>query len=75
LKSELISSDGFIYDWSFGDVTQAGNTVLVILYGGPGGDYRSLLGLKKPADQYQVVFYNQRGAGLSQRVPADQPFH
>jgi proline iminopeptidase len=49
-----------------------GNPVLVVLHGGPGGDYRSLLGLKKLADQYRVIFYNQRGVGLSQRVPADQ---
>ena len=43
---------------------------LIVLHGGPGGDYRSLLALKALSDRYQVVFYDQRGAGLSERVPA-----
>lgn len=43
---------------------------LIVLHGGPGGDYRSLLALKTLSDRYQVVFYDQRGAGLSERVPA-----
>jgi len=42
---------------------------LVVLHGGPGGDYRSLLKLSELADRFQVVFFDQRGAGLSQRVP------
>src|SRR5262245_44675256 len=53
---------------SFGD--PAGPTVLV-LHGGPGSDYRSLLHLKALADDgYKVVFWDQRGAGLSQRHDA-----
>ncbi len=44
---------------------------VVVLHGGPGGDYRSLLPLQAlAADGYQVVFWDQRGAGLSQRHPA-----
>ncbi|GAA3856897.1 alpha/beta hydrolase [Celeribacter arenosi] len=46
------------------------NPVIIVLHGGPGGDYRSLLGAKSLADKNFVVFYDQRGAGLSQRVPA-----
>lgn len=46
-----------------------GAPVIVVLHGGPGGDHRSLLPLKALADRYRVVFYDQRGAGLSQRVP------
>jgi pimeloyl-ACP methyl ester carboxylesterase len=39
--------------------------MLVILHGGPGGDYRSLLNCKQFADHgYYVVFYDQRGSGL-----------
>lgn len=53
---------------SFGDVA---NPTLVVIHGGPGADYRSLLGLKSLSDQYHVVFYDQRGAGLSQRVSSD----
>lgn len=47
------------------------NPVIIVLHGGPGGDYRSLLGAKALADTNFVVFYDQRGAGLSQRVPAE----
>ncbi len=53
---------------TFGD---AQDPTVIVLHGGPGGDYRSLLGLQALADEYQVVFYDQRGAGLSERVPAE----
>ena len=44
--------------------------VVIVLHGGPGGDYRSLLPLAALAeDGYRVQFYDQRGAGLSERVP------
>jgi proline iminopeptidase len=46
--------------------------VVIVLHGGPGGDYRSLLPLKPLSDDYQLVFYDQRGSGLSPRVPDDQ---
>jgi proline iminopeptidase len=46
--------------------------LLVVVHDGPGGDYRSLLPLKALADSLRVVFYDQRGSGLSARVPADQ---
>lgn len=54
---------------TFGD---PGNTPLIVLHGGPGGDYRSLMGLQALADSFYVIFYDQRGAGLSERVPAEQ---
>ena len=42
--------------------------LVVMLHGGPGADYRSMLKLTALAgDGYFVVFYDQRGAGLSQR--------
>jgi proline iminopeptidase len=47
------------------------NPALVVLHGGPGADYRSLLPLADLADSYHVTFYDQRGAGLSERVPAE----
>jgi proline iminopeptidase len=43
---------------------------VIVLHAGPGGDYRSLLPLKRLSDDFQVVFYDQRGSGLSPRVPA-----
>ncbi len=50
-----------------------GKPVIVFLHGGPGGDYRSLLRLQDMynghslADNYFLVFWDQRGAGLSRR--------
>ena len=46
--------------------------VVIVLHGGPGGDYRSLLPLRSLSDDYQLVFYDQRGSGLSPRVPDEQ---
>lgn len=47
-----------------------GAPVVVVVHGGPGGDYGYLLNLHALADDYFVVFYDQRGAGLSPRVAA-----
>jgi proline iminopeptidase len=46
--------------------------VVILLHGGPGGDYRSLLPLKPLSDDYQLVYYDQRGSGLSPRVSDEQ---
>lgn len=54
---------------TFGDPA---NPTVIVLHGGPGGDYQSLLSLQALADEYFVVFYDQRGSGLSERVPADE---
>ena len=44
------------------------STMIVCIHGGPGGDYRYMLNFKDLADYgYRVVFYDQRGSGLSQR--------
>ena len=49
------------------------NPVVIVLHGGPGsGDYRSLLSLKELSDEYFVVFYDQRGTGLSSRVDTSE---
>lgn len=52
---------------TFGDPQ---NPVVVVIHGGPGGDYGYLLNLHQLEDDYFVVFYDQRGAGLSPRVDA-----
>ena len=44
------------------------NPVVIVIHGGPGGDYRSLLSLQTLSDHYFVVFFDQRGTGLSPRV-------
>jgi len=46
----------------------ANDPMIVVVHGGPGGDYRYLLNCKALADHgYYVVFYDQRGSGLSKR--------
>lgn len=45
--------------------------LLVIIHGGPGSDYRSMLNAKAFAREgFYVVFYDQRGSGLSKREHA-----
>ncbi len=52
---------------TFGDPQ---NPMLIVIHGGPGADYRYLLNCKEFAKEgYFVVFYDQRGSGLSQRHP------
>lgn len=54
---------------TFGDPSRK---MLVILHGGPGNDYRYLLNCKAFANEgYYVVFYDQRGSGLSERFSKD----
>ncbi len=65
-----VEIDGYTFHAeTFGDPA---NPVIIVLHGGPGGDYRSLMGLQVLADEYFVVFYDQRGSGLSERVPAEE---
>ncbi len=45
--------------------------LVIVLHGGPGNDHRSLLGLETLSDRYRVLFFDQRGAGLSERVASD----
>jgi len=54
---------------TFGDPN---NQVVVVVHGGPGNDYRYLLPLKALSKEYFVVFYDQRGTGLSPRVDPSQ---
>lgn len=54
---------------TFGDPTRP---VLLVLHGGPGADFRLLRPLSALADRYFVVMWDQRGAGLSERVPSSE---
>ena len=55
---------------TFGDQT---NPVIIFLHGGPGGDYRSMLQMGQRfdgsslADDHFLVYWDQRGTGLSER--------
>ena len=54
-----------LHSESFGN---AANPMIVVLHGGPGSDYRYLLNCQALANHgYYVVFYDQRGSGLSKR--------
>jgi len=48
------------------------NEVVIVIHGGPGNDYKYLLPLKPLSEIYFVVFYDQRGTGLSPRVEEDE---
>ncbi|HEY6106788.1 MAG TPA: alpha/beta hydrolase, partial [Anaeromyxobacteraceae bacterium] len=54
---------------TFGDPSRP---TVVVVHGGPGNDFRYLLPLSALADTYHVVFYDQRGSGLSERVPDEK---
>jgi proline iminopeptidase len=59
----------FFHAESFGNDS---SQTLIIIHGGPGQDYKYLLPLKELSDAYKVVFYDQRGTGLSPRVDPAQ---
>lgn len=63
----ILANGALLHSEAFGPED---GTMIVALHGGPGGDYRYLLNCKELADAgYRVVFYDQRGSGLSQRFP------
>jgi proline iminopeptidase len=45
---------------------------VIVLHGGPGNDFRYLLSLRELSDEYFMIFYDQRGSGLSARVKAEE---
>lgn len=51
---------------TFGDPA---HPVMIVLHGGPGGDHRDYLHFESFADFAFVVLWDQRGTGLSERVP------
>lgn len=63
-----ISVNGtLLHSEAFGNPDSA---MIIVLHGGPGADYRSLLNCKEFSNQgYRVILYDQRGSGLSKRHP------
>lgn len=61
--------DVVLHSETFGDPE---SPVVIVVHGGPGVDYRNLLPLKALADEFFVVFYDQRGSGLSPRIDDEQ---
>lgn len=65
--SSISVNGALLHSEAFGP---ADSTLIICIHGGPGGDYRYMLNCKTLATKgYRVVFYDQRGAGLSQRFP------
>ncbi|PRQ08152.1 alpha/beta fold hydrolase [Enhygromyxa salina] len=63
----LALADGrLVHLQTFGDPSWP---LVIVLHGGPGGDHRDYLHLASLADEYFVVLWDQRGTGLSERVP------
>lgn len=51
---------------------QTEDPVIIVVHGGPGDDYSYLYPLQELADEYFIVFYDQRGTGLSERVGKEE---
>lgn len=51
---------------------QKEDSVVIVVHGGPGADHRYLLPLNVMDTNHRVVFYDQRGSGLSPRVNKEQ---
>jgi len=63
----LIINGAKLHAQAFGDPDKS---LIVVLHGGPGANFRYMLNCKSLAEKgYRVVFYDQRGSGLSQRFP------
>ncbi len=61
----IVVNGTMLHAETFGNPDSA---MVVFLHGGPGADYRNGLNVKQLADAgYYVVFYDQRGSGLSKR--------
>lgn len=64
---QITINGAILHSQAFGPID---GTMVVCIHGGPGGNYQYMLNCKSLADKgYRVVFYDQRGAGLSQRFP------
>ncbi len=66
LPSFTLSDGTKLHLETFGDPVKP---VLIVLHGGPGNSYKPYLKWKSLSDDYFMVYWDQRGAGLSERVP------
>lgn len=48
------------------------DSVVIVVHGGPGGDFHYLKSLEPLSKNHKVIFYDQRGSGLSPRVDGSQ---
>jgi len=66
--SSLSSAEINGYKYHMEIFGSADSTPLIVVHGGPGLDYEYLKSLKDLSNDYRVIFYDQRGTGLSPRV-------
>jgi len=69
LPSFSLSDGTKLHLETFGDPS---NPVLIVLHGGPGNSYKPYLKWKSLSDEYYMIYWDQRGAGLSERVPNEE---
>ena len=81
LVPKTVSEDPSLPSFTFSDGRKAHlftigadtTPVLIVLHGGPGSGLDPYFDhLKALEDEYYMVFWDQRGAGLSERVPNDE---
>jgi proline iminopeptidase len=66
---DFVELDGYKFHVkTFGDKN---NLPVIVVHGGPGGDSNYLYGLSELSKSYYVIFYDQRGTGLSPRMPKE----
>jgi proline iminopeptidase len=64
---QFVELDGYKFHVrTFGD---ASAPPVIVVHGGPGGDLKYLLPIRDIAKDFFVIFFDQRGTGLSPRVP------
>jgi proline iminopeptidase len=69
LQVRVAGRDRALHLQTFGDPR---DPPLFVLPGGPGTDFRHMLPLRELSERYHVVIWSPRGAGLSERVTADE---
>lgn len=69
LRVQVAGHERALHLQTFGN---ASNPVAFVLHGGPGDDFKLLLPLSALSDRYFVVMWDQRGAGLSERIPKEE---
>lgn len=77
LVPKTVSDDPNLPNFSLSDGTKLhletyGNPsdpILIVLHGGPGNSYKPYLAWQSLSEDYFMVYWDQRGAGLSERVP------
>ena len=55
------------YPFHIKKVGLSSKTPIIVIHGGPGGDYRYMLPLEELQNEFQILFYDQRMTGLSSR--------